>query len=70
MTLCARRRDSPAARLISGRRANPDALAPRLHLNPELATKVYDTITPGTTVIVTDKPVVRKGAQIAKVLES
>lgn len=28
-------------------------------VNPEFAGKVYDTITPGSTVIITDQPVVR-----------
>ena len=43
----------------------PDAaerVASRLRLNPEFAGKVYDTLTPGTTVIVTDQPVVRNRA--------
>ena len=38
-------------------------VASRLRMNPEFAGKVYDTIAPGTTVIVTDQPVVRKGAR-------
>ena len=32
----------------------------RLRFSPEFAPKVADTIEPGTTVIVTDQPVVRK----------
>ena len=43
----------------SGRRANADQLASRLRINPDFAAKVYDTLTPGTTVIITDQPVVR-----------
>lgn len=43
----------------SGERADADEIASRLRVNPEFATKVYDTIAPGTTVIVTDQPVVR-----------
>ena len=43
----------------SGRRANADQLASRLRVNPDFAAKVYDTLTPGTTVIITDQPVVR-----------
>ncbi len=31
----------------------------RLSINPEFANKVYDTITPGTTVIITDQHAVR-----------
>jgi len=39
---------------------NPAALRTRLHVSPEFAQKVYDVIAPGTTVVVTDQPVVRK----------
>ena len=53
----------------SGRGADPDKIASRLRVNPEFAGKVYDTITPGTTVIITDQPVVRKGVRTS-VLES
>jgi hypothetical protein len=44
------------------RPVDPDRLASRLHFNTEFAAKLYDTVTPGTTVIVTDQPVVRKPA--------
>ncbi|RYD35352.1 MAG: L,D-transpeptidase [Verrucomicrobiaceae bacterium] len=40
-------------------RADPEKIAARLQMNPVFAGKVYDTITPGTTLIVTDRPVVR-----------
>jgi hypothetical protein len=43
-----------------GRPMEADAISSRLHMNPEFATKLYDTIAPGTTVIVTDKPVIRR----------
>jgi hypothetical protein len=43
-----------------GRRTDAEDIASRLRFNPELAQKLYDTITPGTTVVVTDQPVVRK----------
>jgi lipoprotein-anchoring transpeptidase ErfK/SrfK len=43
-----------------GRRVDVDDLGKRLRLNPEFATKLYDCIAPGTTVIVTDQPAVRK----------
>jgi hypothetical protein len=43
----------------NGRRADAEEIAARLRINPEFAGKVYDTITPGTTVIITDQPVVR-----------
>ncbi len=43
----------------SGRSVEAEKIAARLRLNPEFAQKVYDTIEPGTTVIITDQPVVR-----------
>lgn len=53
----------------SGRRADADEIASRLHVNAEFASKVYDAIAPGTTVIVTDQPVVRSRRNAA-ILES
>jgi hypothetical protein len=38
-------------------------------MNPEFAAKVYDTIAPRTTVIITDQPVVRSRGNVA-ILES
>ena len=62
----------PARRWMSvtdtGNGAEADRIASRLRLNPEFAGKVYDTLTPGTTVIVTDQPVVRNRG-IATILE-
>lgn len=46
----------------SGRAVDPDELKSRLLFNPEFAQKLADEIKPGTTVIVTDQPVVRKPA--------
>jgi lipoprotein-anchoring transpeptidase ErfK/SrfK len=43
----------------SGRDVDADKIAARLRFNPDFATKLYDTITPGTTVILTDHAVVR-----------
>ena len=48
-----------------GRAVDADTLAARLHFNTEFATKLYETVSPGTTVIVTDQPVVRKPARDA-----
>jgi hypothetical protein len=48
-----------------GRRTDADKIASRLRINPEFATKVYDTLTPGTTVIITDQPVVRSRGNAA-----
>ena len=44
----------------SGGSVSSEKIASRLRINPEFAGQVYDAIAPGTTVIVTDKPVVRK----------
>ena len=52
-----------------GRRTDADKIASRLRINPEFAAKVYDTLTPGTTVIITDQPVVRSRGKAA-ILES
>ena len=41
----------------------PTKIASRLRANPEFAAKVHHTLTPGTTVIITDQPVVRKTGQ-------
>jgi hypothetical protein len=43
-----------------GRDVDAQTLASRLRFSPEFAQKVADKIAPGTTVIVTDAPVVRK----------
>jgi hypothetical protein len=43
-----------------GRGVDADKLASRLLFSTEFAHKVADEIAPGTTVIVTDAPVVRK----------
>jgi len=44
----------------SGRAVEADDIAARLRFSPEFAHKVADVMRPGTTVIVTDQPVVRK----------
>ena len=43
-----------------GRGLDPEKLKARLKMNPEFAGKIADELKPGTTVIVTDDPVVRK----------
>ncbi|MEY3481057.1 MAG: hypothetical protein RIQ71_1832 [Verrucomicrobiota bacterium] len=43
-----------------GPRIDADDLGRRVAVNPIFAAKLYDTIQPGTTVIVTDDPVARK----------
>ena len=54
MTGCSRGRSVPA-----------DKIAARLRINPEFGQKVYDTLEPGTTVIITDQPVVRSRGKAA-----
>ena len=54
----------------SGRGGDAEKIASRLRINPEFAGKVYDTIKPGTTVIITDQPVVRSRGKAAAILES
>ncbi len=49
----------------SGRSVLAEKIAARLRINPEFANKVYDTIQPGTTVIITDQPVVRSRGNAA-----
>jgi hypothetical protein len=39
---------------------DPDTLASRLHFSSEFADKLANELKPGTTVIVTDYPAVRK----------
>ena len=51
-----------------GRSVPAKKIAARLRVNPEFAHKVYDTIEPGTTVIITDQPVVRNRSN-APILE-
>lgn len=48
-----------------GPKVDAEEIKSRLHMNPEFAGKVYDVIEPGTTVIVTDQPVVRSQTDVA-----
>jgi hypothetical protein len=43
-----------------GGRGDAEKIASKIHLSPEFAQKVADEIKPGTTILVTDRPVVRK----------
>jgi len=45
----------------SGRSVSSEEIASRLRFSQEFAGKLYDAIAPGTTVVITDKPIVRKG---------
>ena len=53
----------------SGRGIVAEEVSSRLRMNPEFAGKVYDALTPGATVVVTDQPVVRSQRN-AEILES
>jgi DNA-binding IscR family transcriptional regulator len=48
-----------------GRSVPAEKIAERLRINPEFAQKVYDTLKPGTVVIITDQPVVRSRGNAA-----
>ena len=52
-----------------GRGIDADEIASRLSFNPVFAAKLYDVLSPGTTVVVTDQPVVRNRRNAA-ILES
>jgi lipoprotein-anchoring transpeptidase ErfK/SrfK len=52
-----------------GRKADADEIADRISFHPDFASKLYDTIAPGTTIVVTDQPVVRSRRNAA-ILES
>jgi hypothetical protein len=47
----------------SGRGTDIGDLARRIRLSPEFAGKVYDTLAPGATIIVTDQPAVRRASR-------
>ena len=53
----------------SGRNVSSDQVASRLRFSQEFAGKLYDAISPGATVVITDKPIVRKNLTAA-VLEN
>ncbi len=53
----------------SGGQSGAEKVASRFRVNPEFAGKVYDAIAPGTTIIITDRPVVRSRRDAA-ILES
>ena len=44
----------------AGRGIKPDDIARRVRVDPEFAGRLYDALTPGATVIVTDQPLVRR----------
>jgi hypothetical protein len=45
---------------VSGRGDSPHALAPKVRFSQEFAQKLYDVLSPGATIIVTDRPAARK----------
>jgi hypothetical protein len=54
----------------SGREMDADKIAARLRFNTDFATKLYDTITTGTTVILTDHAVVRDANRSAAIFQN
>ena len=54
----------------SSPQVDADQLASRLRFNPDFAIKLADAITPGTTVIVTDQPAMRKPIVDSTVFEN
>jgi L,D-transpeptidase catalytic domain len=54
----------------SGPNIDADKIAARLHFNRDLAIKLYDTITPGTTVVLTDHAVVRDASRSATIFQN
>ncbi len=44
---------------VSGGRGSPHDLAPKVSFSPEFAQKVYDVLSPGATIIATDRPAAR-----------
>lgn len=44
----------------ASRKIDADEISARLRFNPEFASKLYDVVAPGTTVIVTDQPAARQ----------
>ena len=57
------RKWSTVATDVDGTRVSIDDLGKRIRLNPEFAAKLYDVLTPGTTIIVTDMPAVRNASR-------
>jgi hypothetical protein len=46
-----------------GRRVSPDDIGRRVRMNPDFAAKLYETLGPGATVIVTDHQAVRQASR-------
>jgi hypothetical protein len=53
----------------ASRNSDVAALAKRVRISPEFAGKVYDTLKPGATLIVTDQPAVRKASRDFTILD-
>lgn len=45
---------------VSGSRGSPHDLAPKVRFSQEFAEKLYDVLSPGATIVVTDRPAARK----------
>lgn len=49
---------------VSGRGDSPHDLAPKVNFSPEFAQKLDDVLSPGATIIVTDRPAARKTSDL------
>ena len=49
---------------VSGRGSSPHDLAPKVNFSPEFAQKLYDVLSPGATIIVTDRPAARSSRDL------
>lgn len=54
----------------AGRGIKPDDIGKRVRVNPEFAGKLYEALSPGATVIVTDQPLVRKASRDFTILSN
>jgi hypothetical protein len=45
---------------VSGSRGSPHDLAPKVRFSQEFAQKLYEVLSPGATIVVTDRPAARK----------
>lgn len=53
---------------VSGGRGSPHDLAPKVSFSPEFAQKLADVLSPGATIIVTDRPAARKSLSDLNIL--
>jgi lipoprotein-anchoring transpeptidase ErfK/SrfK len=49
---------------VSGGRGSPHDLASKVDFSPDFAQKLYDVLSPGATIVVTDRPAARKNSDL------